>query len=87
MISFSEESKPMSLRLTSLAITRLQPLRSSFPRAFSSTFSVSAAKPTRVPLKSKAERAEPRMSGVRTSSKVSLSPVFLIFCWAISAGW
>ena len=69
----------MSFRLTSLAMMRSQPFRSSFERAFSSRFSVSAAKPTRVPVKLNLVRAEARISGVRTSSKVMFSPDFLSF--------
>ena len=43
-----------------------------------STSWVSAAKPTRMPLKPNSARMEPKMSAVRSSSKIMRSPVFLI---------
>ena len=80
MISLSLVSKPTSLLEISLATTKSHPLRSSLLRALDSTFSVSAAKPTRVPLNWKTSLVEPRMSGFLMNSIVRVSPVFLIFC-------
>lgn len=71
---------------TSLAMTKSQPLRSSLALAFVSRFSVSAAKPMRVPWKWNSSLQEPRMSGFLISFSVRVSLCFLIFCFWDSAG-
>src|SRR5262249_8200806 len=71
---------------TSLATIRSRFLRFSLSRAFCSTFSVSAAKPTSKGWSLRAPRPA-RMSGVRTSSSSSLPPVFFTFCGERWAGF
>ena len=77
---------PLPAPATSLAAMRSTPLRASLSRACASTSCVSAANPTTTRGRDGCAATAARMSGVRTSSSTSVSPVFLIFCGAARDG-
>ena len=79
-------AKPAPGRVTSLATTRSAFFFSSFLRAFSATFCVSAAKATRICPSRLRAPSSAAMSVVFSSSNVMPSPLFLIFSAATARG-
>ena len=82
--AFRSESKPTPSRETSLTTIASSDFDASFLRAFSSTFSVSAANPTTI-CEVFRRATSARISAVGSSSSV-ISPLRLIFCSAAAFG-
>lgn len=71
---------------TELAAIRSTSLRASLAKAWASTSSVSAAKPTRSWSGRRRRASAARMSSVGSNSTVRASPVFLSFCGWLTCG-
>lgn len=84
VIAFSSEAKPISGRDTSLHAIMSSFLATNLPAAYSSTFCVSAAKPT-INGRCCCCAMVATISGFLTNETASSSPDFLILCSATSA--